>query len=368
MNGRKDSNEEYVPDVLVRALGDTDQDGYFDDSLTDPAVTDSLGMYTLTLPREVGTSEYRVAIELPGNWHQSFPAAHVVAADFNNGTWLRRYPWSDFSDGQVGYSSQQVQLPQPPVANLIGLGTSPANGRVYGVSENGDLLSYDVTDPQIRLTKKISLSNAGLLSEGDVAFHPESGLLYVLTRDSAAQRIRLLTIELQLDAQDELVSASVLGDARIIPPINPSTNQPYVNIDPSAMAFDRFGNLFTLDARHNILMQLDNAYRTVQRLWTFHYTGPHSPTLGNVAGMEFVPSKKYQSDFQRLYVVYHDTVQARSKIDPLVFSLDEGSTTAVIQRSDSPEQCCANALGYGVRAGQDSLSESVSNGPICAGH
>jgi Ca2+-binding RTX toxin-like protein len=146
----------------------------------------------------------------------------------------------------------------------IGIATNPLDGQLYGATSTGLYRLDPVTGAAVSVaTFDVTLT------EGDLAFHPITGGLYVISREDAGfttlRRIDLQSGQTQVAAQF-------------------ASNQ---LLDPSAMAFDPAGSLYAVDtfapAR---LWRIDVDQATATLLFENLFLN-YSP--GRVAGMTFDP-------------------------------------------------------------------------------
>ena len=159
---------------------------------------------------------------------------------------------------------------QTGTGSLIGLAFSP-QGLLYGVSTfageypNPNLNSLYEIDPVSGASRRIG--DTGLqIAEGDLAFHPTTGVLYALSALFMKPEVNVMfTIDLGTGA------GTVVGNIEI------------EELNESGMAFDPSGRLYVLDTYWDQLLTVDPSDADVLD------SVPLSLPLGSVVGMDLDP-------------------------------------------------------------------------------
>jgi len=156
------------------------------------------------------------------------------------------------------------------ITDIAGIAYSPG-GVLYGMTTWGSdwpppypnqLYTIDQVSGEATLVAPLGGVS---VSEGDLAFHPATGLLYGLSGD-----IRGLGFDSLFRIETSTVEAIGIG-------------QIDGNPDSSGMAFDASGTLYVLDTWNELLLTVDTASADVLA------SIPLSTALGCVAGMDFDP-------------------------------------------------------------------------------
>ncbi|MEI7656506.1 MAG: GC-type dockerin domain-anchored protein [Phycisphaerae bacterium] len=171
------------------------------------------------------------------------------------------------------------------VNNCVGIAVDPANGVMYGLTDQfgrinnqsgqgGKNLIFTInpTTGTAAAVGRIDPSGAFQVFEGDIAFNPVDGVMWgVSTLINSARLFRV----------DKATGLATLG-----PSISPLIG---TDLDISGLAFNAAGELFVLDTRYPnnpgpaIIMKLNPATGATLQSWN---TGT---LLGNCAGMTFSP-------------------------------------------------------------------------------
>ncbi len=157
------------------------------------------------------------------------------------------------------------------LGGLVGISFAPS-GELYGLTAfagpGGN--SLFLIDPETGSASLIGHTGLSRIIEGDLAIHPQTGVLYGLQDVfPAAFNRKLFRID------PETGQATVLRDA-------------FGGLsDLSAAAFDADGNFFILNTAENLLIRLDPESGAREGLLQLRSTGP---SFGTLAGMAFDPS------------------------------------------------------------------------------
>ena len=236
----------------------------------------------------------------------------------------------------------------------------PATGIMYGLTDQlgrinnqsgtaGKNLIFTVNIQSGQCTAVGQLDPANTSStgplavfEGDLAFHPQTGVLWgVTTRVDFA---RLFTVNLST------------GLGTIVADIAPGVG---IQLDLSAIAFDAQGGLWALDTRYPSQPGPAKVYRVNPQTGAILQTYQTSTTLGTVAGMAFNPANGQllvvDGDFGGTHKLYRFDEAASSLIEigPTGVAAGNSAGLAGLAFGPSANQCPADLDGNDTVDGVD---------------
>ncbi|MCA9212653.1 MAG: proprotein convertase P-domain-containing protein, partial [Planctomycetales bacterium] len=190
-------------------------------------------------------------------WFSDVPAGNYQVREVVPAGYVQSFPFNQLS-----------VAPLP----LVGLTTSPFDGRLYSITQSGDIHRFL---PNSAVSSVIG-NLAFAIGEGDVEFDPTNGVLYAIDSGatSSLHRIDLGTDPMTGDPY--VVSMSTVG---VIAGV----------VDPSAMAIDITGNLIVvdLDPAGPAVLELNKYDASV--ISTTALTGLPTP-IPTIAGLTYDPS------------------------------------------------------------------------------
>lgn len=236
----------------------------------------------------------------------------------------------------------------------------PATGIMYGLTDQlgrinnqsgsaGKNLIFRIDIPTGQCTAVGQLdptntTSSGPLAvyEGDLAFHPQTGVLWgVTTRIDFA---RLFTVDLST------------GLGATVADITPGVG---IQLDLSAIAFDAQGGLWALDTRYPSQPGPAKVYRISPTSGAILQTYQTSTTLGTVAGMDFDPATGamlvVDGDFGGTNKLYRFDEPTGTLIEIGATGVAVGNSAGLAGLAFGPsaQQCAADIDGDGDVGGTD---------------
>ena len=261
----------------------------------------------------------------------------------------------------VNVATGECSNPRQLNVNIaVDCAVDPATGIMYGLTDQlgrinnqsgsaGKNLIFTVNIQSGQCTAVGQLDPANTTStgplavfEGDLAFHPQTGVLWgVTTRVDFA---RLFTVNL----------ATGLGT--IVADITPGVG---IQLDLSAIAFDAQGGLWALDTRYPSQPGPAKVYRVNPQTGAILQTYQTSTTLGTVSGMAFNPANGQllvvDGDFGGTHKLYRfdETASSLIEIGPTGVAAGNSAGLAGLAFGPSANQCPADINDDGSVDGVD---------------
>jgi len=199
-------------------------------------------------------------------------AAELVGLSFFDGELVDVDPMTGLCDNPriLRYGTNVIRYP-------VGVSRDPISGELYILTAYGSLYGaylFIVDEATGNVTPTV-WPDVSQVFEGDIDFHPTSGVLYALQdAGPTGSQINLFTIDLGT------------GASTIIADLEPGLGG---DRDYSAMAFDATGQLFLLNTDTDEIIRINPATGDVLSRVSLTLPGQPSHTFGNCAGMDFDP-------------------------------------------------------------------------------